>query len=134
MKITQRAKFVGGALALAGVATLAGGAFTAGGVSNGAGTSQFIGGEVTQTVTGAATLSDVTYTFSDAPANADVGSVKVTFSTFEPGSVVNVEVNNTGTDVLCVADAATAGVDDFDCNISANTAVNQLEVKVTEAA
>jgi hypothetical protein len=133
MSISKRAKIMTGAVALAGVVALTGGAFTAGGITNSAGGSQFIGGEVSQTVTGEATLSDVGYTFTDV-SNTDVTSVKLTFSTFTAGSVVNVEMNGSGTDVLCVADAGTTTVDDFDCDISATGAVSSLEVKVTEAA
>lgn len=132
MKITTRAKLATGAVALAGVAALTGGAFTAGGVTNGAGTSQFIGGEVTQSVTGAATLSTVDYTFTDV-SNTDVTSVKVTFSSISAGSAVAVEVNGNGSDVTCAADLLTEGVEDYDCDISANGAVSSLEVKVTEA-
>ena len=132
MKITKRAKVMTGAVALAGVAALTGGAFTAGGVTNSAGESQFIGGEVTQTVTGAATLSSVDYTFTDV-SNTDASNVTVTFSEIAAGSVVNVEMNGSNTDVLCTADASTEGVDDYTCDISATGAVSSLEVKVTAA-
>jgi len=54
-----------GALAVAGLLAAGGSAFTGTGVTNNAGATKFIGGTVTQSVSGA-TLSTIGYTFSDA--------------------------------------------------------------------
>jgi hypothetical protein len=66
-------------VAVAGLAIAGGAAFTGTGVTNNAGSTQFVGGTVSQTVTGA-TLTSVAYTFGDAPANTAVHSVLLTFA------------------------------------------------------
>jgi hypothetical protein len=71
-------KFLG-AVAVAGLIAAGGSAFTGTGVTNGAGATQFVGGTVSQSVTGA-TLSSVTYSFADAPANTAVHSVALVFA------------------------------------------------------
>ncbi len=67
------------ALSVAGLAVAAGSAFTGTGVTNDAGASQFVGGTVTQSVTGA-TLNSIAYGYSDAPANTLVNQVTLTFA------------------------------------------------------
>jgi hypothetical protein len=79
LRITPRNKLVFGAIALASAFAVAGSAFTGTGVTNNAGSTQFVGGTVSQSVTGA-TLSTVTYSFGDAPANTAVHSVALTFA------------------------------------------------------
>jgi hypothetical protein len=79
MNIQKRAKIAIAAVSLAGVVGLGGAAFTSTGVTNSAGASQFVGGTVSQSVTGA-TLSSVAYTFGDAPANTAVHSALLTFA------------------------------------------------------
>ena len=69
------------ALSVAGLAVAAGSAFTGAGLMNAAGSSQFVGGQVSQTVTGA-TLSNLQYGFTDATKTA-VNQVTLTFA---PGS------------------------------------------------
>jgi hypothetical protein len=71
-------KFLG-ALAVAGLLAAGGSAFTGTGVTNNAGATQFVGGTISQNVTGA-TLSSVVYAFGDAPANTAVHSVALTFA------------------------------------------------------
>ena len=66
-------------LAVAGVLAAGSYAFTSTGVTNNAGAAQFVGGTVSQSVTGA-TLSSVVYSFGDAPANTAVHSVALTFA------------------------------------------------------
>lgn len=66
-------------LVLAGLAAGGGAAFTGTGVASNAGSTQYVGGTVSQAVTGA-TLSSVTYSFGDAPANTAVHSVALTFA------------------------------------------------------
>jgi hypothetical protein len=68
-----------GAVAVAGLVAAGGSAFTATGITNNAGSTQYIGGTVSQDVTGA-TLSSVTYSFGDAPANTAVHSVALVFA------------------------------------------------------
>ena len=67
------------AVAVVGAGGLAGSAFTASGITNNAGATQFVGGTVSQSVTGA-TLSSVAYSFGDAPANTAVRSALLTFA------------------------------------------------------
>jgi hypothetical protein len=68
-----------GAVAVVGAFAAAGTAFTSSGITNNAGSTQFVGGTVSQSVTGA-TLSSVAYTFGDAPGNTAVHSVLLTFA------------------------------------------------------
>jgi hypothetical protein len=68
-----------GALAVSGLVAAGGAAFTGTGVTNSAGSNQFVGGTVSQGVTGA-TLSGVVYAFGDAPANTAVHAVALTFA------------------------------------------------------
>lgn len=102
MKITTRAKVMTGAIALAGVATLTGGAFTATGVDNQAGASQFVGGQVSQTVTGA-TLSKVQYEFTDA-SNTAVDGVTLAFAEGADGRAVSVTLTHAGTPTTTAID------------------------------
>jgi hypothetical protein len=82
----------GGALALASLAAFGGSAFTGSGVTMVAPTSQFIGGTVSQSVTGATlqsiaytpkagngtTLTSATLTFADGAADAKVPAMELT--------------------------------------------------------
>jgi hypothetical protein len=68
-----------GAIAVAGLVAAGTSAFTASGITNNAGASQFVGGTVSQSITGA-TLSTIAYGFSDAPANSAITSVTLTFA------------------------------------------------------
>jgi hypothetical protein len=66
------------ALSVTGLALVAGSAFTGAGLVNAAGSSQFVGGTVTQEVTGA-TLTNLEYGFTDATKTA-VNQVTLTFA------------------------------------------------------
>lgn len=66
------------AVAVAGLAFAASAAFTGAGLTNNAGASQFVGGEISQTVSGA-TLSNVSYVFTDA-TNTAVSGVNLSFA------------------------------------------------------
>jgi hypothetical protein len=68
-----------GAVAVAGLVAAGGSAFTGSGLTNNAGSAQYVGGTVSQSVTGA-TLSTVAYSFGDAPANTAVHSVALVFA------------------------------------------------------
>ena len=86
MNLSKRAKISAGALVLAGMVAAGGAAFTDTGVTDQAGASQFVGGTVTQSVTGA-TLSNIAYGFADGSgggdgvsANTEVNQVTLTFN------------------------------------------------------
>lgn len=109
-----------GGVAVAGVVAAGSTAFTATGLTNGAGTTQFIGGTVTQTVTGA-TLTGVTYSFGDV-AKTKVRSVVLAFTGADGKIATVVPAGGGGTpwDVSTVATAlATA---EFRCTTGAITA------------
>jgi hypothetical protein len=101
-----------GGVAVAGAVAAGSTAFTAAGFTNNAG-AQFVGGTVTQAVTGA-TLSTISYAFSNAPANTRVTSVTLTF----------VE-NLTGRTVTLAETGGTHAVtsDMFHCPASTTTSV-----------
>lgn len=69
------------ALSVAGLAVAAGSAFTGTGVatSGQAASAQFVGGTVSQAVTGA-TLTDISYSFADTAAKTKVNSIALTFT------------------------------------------------------
>jgi hypothetical protein len=90
MNITKRAKIAAGALALAGAVTLTGSAFTAGGLTSHAGESQFLGGTVSQTVTGA-TLNRIDY-LTDS-SGTSVAGVELTFASSVLGRDVHITVD-----------------------------------------
>ncbi|MDQ0259528.1 hypothetical protein [Sinomonas atrocyanea] len=97
------------ALALGlGAAALAGGtAFTGTGLATTAPTTQFLGGTVSQSVTGA-TLSGVDYSFANAPANTEVSSIALTFANTADGHTVAV--------------APAGGTGSFTCSAVSNNA------------
>jgi hypothetical protein len=70
-----------------GLAAAGGSALTGSGLTNNAGASQFVGGTVTQGVTGA-TLSSVAYTFGDPGANTAIHSAVLTFGADADGKTV----------------------------------------------
>jgi hypothetical protein len=81
MYLNNRAKAAIAAAALVAAAGGAGIAYTSTGITT-TGTAaapQFVGGTITQTVSGA-TLDEIKYGFADAPANTQVKSVKLTFA------------------------------------------------------
>ena len=92
MDLTRHAKMLLGTIALAGAAAIAlsGIALTGSGVTTTAGSTQFVGGTVTQGVTGA-TLSSIAYTFGDAPANTAIRSALLTFGPDADGKAVAIE-------------------------------------------
>lgn len=95
-----------GGVAVAGVVAAGSTAFTATGLTNSAGASQFIGGTVTQTVTGA-TLTGVTYSFGDV-AKTKVRSVVLAFTGADGKTATVVPAGGGGTpwDVSTVATAS----------------------------
>jgi hypothetical protein len=69
---------IAGAFGIAALAFAGSAAFTGTGVANTAGSSQFIGGTVSQTVTGA-TLTNILYGFTDT-TNTAINQVTLTFA------------------------------------------------------
>jgi hypothetical protein len=127
MNINKRAKVVVAAAALIGTAGIAGSAFTAAGITN-ATTPQFIGGEVTQTVTGA-TLQNIGYRFTDA-GHLTIDRIQLTFTDNKADAqLVTVELNdvddggftcvNSGAAVfLCDTATPFTGLDKIDITVS----------------
>lgn len=91
------------ALSVTGLAVAAGSAFTGTGLSTTAGASQFVGGQVTQTVTGA-TLSGLEYGFVDSTTKTAVNKVTLTFAEGADSKTVTV-----------VLDGGTTAA--FDCTV-----------------
>jgi hypothetical protein len=96
--------------AVAALAALGGSAFTGTGLDNTAPATQFVGGTVTQTVTGA-TLASIDYSYADAPANTEVSSISLTFTNTADGHTVAVTPSGGG-----------AGVGTFSCTDVASNA------------
>lgn len=112
MNINKRAKIMVGAVALAGAVAafgVAGSAFTGTGVTNTAGSSQYVGGTVSQSVTGG-TLSSVAYAFTDS-TNTAVDQVTLTFANTNTAGKTPTITLTGGTAVAftCAAIAATTG-------------------------
>jgi hypothetical protein len=76
-------------LAIAGLAIAGGSAFTGGGVTRTA-PDAFVGGTVTQLITGA-TLSNIQYVYSD-PAQRSITSVELTFGGVKDGEVPSIAI------------------------------------------
>lgn len=103
------------ALSVAGLAVAAGSAFTGTGVATAgqAASAQFVGGTVSQAVTGA-TLTDVTYDFADAGPNTRVNSIALTFSGTANGRLVAVAPSGgSGGTFDCTAVASNASTCTF---------------------
>ena len=93
------------ALSVAGLAVAAGSAFTGTGVATAgqAASAQFVGGTVSQSVTGA-TLTDISYSFADADANTKVSSIALTFTgTADGHAVAAVPTGGSGGTFSCTA-------------------------------
>jgi hypothetical protein len=127
MNINKRAKVVIAAAALIGTAGIAGTAFTATGVlaTGNAATPQFVGGTVSQTITGA-TLTNIEYGY-DAVDHLNVDEVLLTFAdsnadgqhvTLTPHSSAGTPDTDTFT---CTDVSTTATVSTSDCTITGGT-------------
>lgn len=123
-----------GAVAVAGLVATTGTAFTAGGLARESSFdgSDFLGGEVTQTVTGA-TLSDVAYV-ADA-SGTSVTAINLTFVSALDASaqVVTVDVNNSGSPITCTGASAPANSTSFSCTITGGATVSSVDVIVAGA-
>lgn len=89
MNMNTRMKGIIAAVALAGAFGVARGAFTAGGVQDTSG-SGFVGGTVTQTITGA-TITNVAYAVS---ATNDIDTVTLTFAAGADGKAVAIDFDD----------------------------------------
>jgi hypothetical protein len=104
-----------GAVAVAGVIAASGSAFTGTGVatSGQAASPQFVGGTVTQSVTGA-TLTGITYSFADTASKTLVNSIALAFSGTADGRTVAVApAGGSGGTFSCSAVASNASTCDF---------------------
>ena len=94
------------ATAFAGLVAAGGAAFTATGLVDNSAGDQFIGGTVSQSVTGA-TLDNVTYGFADVLTHNKVNSIKLTFSADAEGKTVTLGINGATQLDFLPADGAT---------------------------
>jgi hypothetical protein len=116
-----------GGVAVAGVVATGSTAFTATGVTTNAGAAQFVGGVVSQTVSGA-TLSSVGYGFSDA-TNTSVTSVVLTFVEDVSARTVTVKTTTAGPTVSA-AISCTESTTTATCSLSSLTTLTNLEITV----
>ena len=102
-----------GAVAVAGLVAATGSAFTGTGLATTAGATQFVGGTVSQTVTGA-TLTGIVYGFADGPANTLVNGITLSFSNTADGRTVSVApTGGSGGTFTCSVVAADTSTCDF---------------------
>jgi hypothetical protein len=96
-----------GAVAVAGLVAATGSAFTGTGLTRTAPAAQFVGGTVSQAVTGA-TLSQIQYAFSDG-TNTAVNGITLTFAAGADGKDVSVATTGgSGGTFTCTAVASNA--------------------------
>lgn len=91
-----------GGVAVAGAVAAGTTAFTATGLTNSAGASAFVGGSISQTVTGAA-LSTIAYGFYDAPANTTINLVTLTFADATAGKTPTISFTGGSGAFTCTA-------------------------------
>ncbi|MFD5276334.1 hypothetical protein ACFWIX_02105 [Pseudarthrobacter sp. NPDC058362] len=127
------------ALSVAGLAVAAGSAFTGTGLTNNAGESQFVGGTVSQAVSGA-TLTNVGYGFYDTDTQNEINSIALTFAAGAEGKAVTVTTTGgSGGTFTCEAiGAATANVSNCTFTATATesgyTGLTSLAVSVANPA
>jgi hypothetical protein len=135
MRMNTTKKLIG-AVAVAGVLAAGGSAFTGTGVTSTAPSTQFVGGTVSQAVTGA-TLNNVTYGFSDA-TNTAINAVTLTFAADAVGKSVAIALSGGGTSASSCVDVH--GVDNggvisgpytSECTVTAYTGANGITVTVS---
>ena len=133
MNITTRAKVLVGGIALVGAVALGGTAFTGTGVttSGQAASAQFVGGAISQSVTGA-TLSGIVYAYANG-TNTAVHSVTLTFANDNTdGRLPTVELTNTsGATFTCQPVAVTSGSNTSLCSADTDDAVGVSAIAVT---
>ncbi|WP_307612928.1 hypothetical protein [Pseudarthrobacter sp. W1I19] len=122
------------ALSVTGLALAAGSAFTGAGLVNAAGSSQFVGGTVTQSVTGA-TLTNLEYGFTNATNSDAVNKVTLTFAPGATGKAVNISLaGGTPADFTCT-DIDVDGLSICDPTVpgTSQSGVTNASVTVTDA-
>lgn len=124
------------ALSVAGLAVAAGSAFTGAGLSTTgqASSTQFVGGQVSQNVTGA-TLTNLQYGFTDGTKTA-VNQVTLTFADATGGKTPTLSLTGGGTatftcDAIVLNGAAFESVCDPDVADTTKTAVTSASVTVS---
>ncbi|KRE76242.1 hypothetical protein [Arthrobacter sp. Soil762] len=101
------------ALSVTGLAVAAGSAFTGTGLATTAGSTQFVGGTVSQSVTGA-TLTTIAYSYADSGPKTLVNSIALTFSGTADGRVVAAAPSGgSGGTFTCTAVASNASTCTF---------------------
>jgi hypothetical protein len=139
MNLSKRAKLSAGALVLAGLVAAGGAAFTDTGVTDQAGAAQFVGGTVTQSVTGA-TLANIAYGFADpsgggdgVSANTEVDQVTLTFDDANTNGLIPTlgftATNDTSAGWSCTPITAITFVSV--CNPASGTIVGLTAIAVT---
>ncbi|WP_372698873.1 hypothetical protein [Arthrobacter sp. JSM 101049] len=119
------------AVALAGIAFAGGSAFTGTGLTNEAGSTQFIGGQVSQSVTGA-TLAGVDYDFTDSTQDS-IKTINLSFANTEDGKAVTVNPQGgTGGAFSCTTISANASTCTFapTANETGYTGLTSLDITV----
>lgn len=117
-------------LAVAGLAAAGGSAFTGTGVTSNAGATQYVGGTVSQSVTGA-TLTSVVYSFGDAPANTAVHSVALTFADASTDGKTPTIAFTGGNAVAFTCDAIAVGTHLSTCTTAGADRVGVTSIAVT---
>jgi hypothetical protein len=123
-------KLLGTALVV-GILAATGSAYTGTGLTNSAGSSKFVGGTISQSVTGA-TLASVDYTFGDAPANTAVHSVALTFADANADGITPTIAFTGGNAVAFTCDVIAVGTHLSTCTTAGadRTGVTSLAVTV----
>jgi hypothetical protein len=116
------------ALSVAGLAVAAGSAFTGAGLATTgqANSAQFVGGTVTQSVTGA-NLNSIVYGYSNAPANTLVNQVTLTFADDKADAKIPTISLDGAASITCLAiDTSHISV----CNVATPVGVDSIAVTV----
>lgn len=100
MRMTTTHKLLG-AFAVPGLVAASGSAFTGTGLTRSAADTQYVGGTVSQSVTGA-TLASVVYSFNDPSAKTSVSSIALALSGDVTGKVPTIVLTG-GTPFTCTA-------------------------------
>ena len=117
------------ALGLGAVALAGGTAFTGTGLATEAPATQFLGGTVSQTVTGA-TLSGVGYAFANAPANTEVSTINLTFTNTADGRTVAVAPTGGTGSFTCTTVASNVSTCSFE-GTGGYTGLTSLDITVS---
>ena len=127
MDIQKRVKILVAAACVVGVIGVGGAAFTATGITDNAPSTAFIGGTVSQSITGA-TLSNIGYGFADI-ANTEMNSVTLTFADATDGATPTVAVTPTDGSVNWSCEAVGATTPDVSTCTASGTPAYQINVQ-----